>query len=112
MSILIYGTPEIVLFAGYGHEHLVDEPVIAEQTLAASECPLIAGSELEAPPTYGVVGDDDTALGEEILDVPKAQAESMVGPDCLADDVWRKSVTAVSGFSGVHQLRMPRARLP
>jgi hypothetical protein len=40
--------------------------------------------------------DDDAALGEKILDISKAQAETMVHPDGIADDFWRKTMTVIA----------------
>ena len=50
------------------------------------------GAELDAPEADGFVSDRNTPLGQEILDIPVAEIESVVEPDCVTDDVRRKSV--------------------
>jgi len=42
-------------------------------------------------PAYG-----DASLGQQILDITMAQIESVVEPDCIADDIWWESVPFVS----------------
>jgi hypothetical protein len=48
------------------------------------------GSECLALASYRFMGDDNTALGEEQLDIPQAEAEDVVQPDGMADDLDRK----------------------
>jgi len=57
------------------HEDLVGVPFVTEATLGAPEDAFVARTEHQAPAADGLVGDDDPAFGEEILDVPIAQAE-------------------------------------
>ena len=39
--------------------------------------------------------DDDAAFGEEILDIPEADAEPMVEPDGVSDDLARVAIASV-----------------
>jgi len=48
-----------------------------------------------APEPNGLVADHDAALGEEILDIPKAECESVAKPYGIADDFRRVAVTAI-----------------
>ena len=55
-------------------------------------------SKLDAPKADGLVADRYPTLGEEIFDIAMTQVESVVEPDSVGNDSWRKSVTLV----GIH----------
>src|SRR5436305_3114705 len=42
-------------------------------------------------------------LGEKILDISEAQAEAMVSPDCIADDLGSKTIAAVTRPIALHR---------
>lgn len=46
-------------------------------------------SELRAPSANGLVCNDNSSFGEQILDIPEAQPEIVVEPDCVTDDFAR-----------------------
>ena len=52
-------------------------------------------SELQHPAPDSLVGDVETAISKEILDISIAEREAQVEPDGMLDDNRRKSVTAV-----------------
>ena len=62
---------------------------------AASQAVGEAGRELLTPASHGLVGDDDATLGQDQLDIPQAEAEDMVEPDGVADDLGRKPMTVI-----------------
>jgi len=96
VTILINGTPEIVTPTLDGDEHLVQVPRIAEATLSALQRTRVLRAELEAPKPDRFVGNCDAALREEILNISKAQTETVVQPDGVVDDFGRKSISAVA----------------
>ena len=67
----------------------------------------VLGTELPAPSANGLVGDPDSTLSQEILDVSGAQAESVLEPNDMADYLGRESVAAVAGCDGVHGPTLP-----
>ena len=58
----------------------------------------IQSSKLDTPEPDGFVTDNDATLSQEIFDIAVAPVESVVPPDCIADDIGRESVT----FVGIH----------
>ena len=48
--------------------------------------------EFEKPPTDQLIANRQSALSQEILDIPVAQGEPEVKSDSVLDDIWRKSV--------------------
>jgi hypothetical protein len=73
IPILVDGSPEIVTLAPDVHEQLVQMPDVSSSTLPTSEVASVVESELLTPLPNGLVGDDDSAFREEVLDVSKAQ---------------------------------------
>jgi hypothetical protein len=77
-------------------EYLVDVPDISKLTFQALEAPAVFWSELQAPASHRLIGDDNPSLREQILDIAKTQSEPLVQPDRVADDFWWESVSMVS----------------
>ncbi len=102
VAILIDGTPEILPLSLDGDEDLVQVPCVSQATLVALQSTSVFRHELDAPKSDGFIGNRDSAVREQVLNVSKAHAESMVEPDCVADDFGRKSISAVARRLAVH----------
>ena len=111
VTILIHGAPEILALTVDRHEHFVLEPGVSESTVSSLQPPSVVGAELSAPLPNGFVRHDDAAFGKEILDIPEAQAVSVVEPDGVADDVRRKAMPQVAGSTSVHPGIVSRGEL-
>ena len=96
-TILIDGTPEIVLHALDQDEDFMRVPLIpwpwppTPQAVGETCC------ELLAPAPDGLVGDDGASLSQEQLNIPQAETEHVVEPDGVADDLGGKPVAIGSG---------------
>ena len=55
------------------------------------------------------VGRSDTALGEQIFHISKAEREAMIQPDGVANDVGRKSVAVIAQCGTAHRSTVPPA---
>ena len=78
VAVLIHGTPEILSLAVDSNENFVQVPTIAEAALPLLQFSSILRAELLTPQTNRFIGDNDATLGEKILDIAEAQAETMV----------------------------------
>ena len=116
VTVLIHCPPEIVLLATDSNKDFVQVPAIAETALTALQRSDIAGTELPTPDSNRFIRDDDSAFGEKILDISKAQAETMINPDGVADDFWREPMPVIArpavlhwnkSFSFLSKLTMP-----
>ena len=107
IALLIDCPPEIVPAPADGHEHFVQVPCVAQPPLMWLERPGAIWPKLETPQAYGLVGDRGAPLGQEILNVPEAQTETVVEPDGMADDFRRESVSVVAGRPPVHRPTLP-----
>ena len=81
----------------YLEQHLVQMPLVARLRSASAQVGRVARPECVAPVPDGLVADDDPALGEEFLDVPKAERKAEVEPDGVGDHLGRESVATVWG---------------
>src|ERR1700674_4229834 len=76
--------------------HLVQVPNIAKAALTPLQFSGIVRTELPTPDSNRFIRDDDSPFGEKILDIPEAQAETMVNPDGITDDFWRETMTVIA----------------
>ena len=102
VTVLIDGAPEILPLTVDAHENFVQEPRIAEPALLSSERSRVLGTELSAPAADRLVGDCNASFHEQILDIPKAEAEPVIDPDCMTDDFTRISVSVIRRSSALH----------
>ena len=109
VAILIHRTPEILPMSLDGDEDLVQVPCVTETTLSTLQSASIFRSELYAPKSGRFVRDRDAALSEQVFDVSKAHAESVVEPDGVADDFGWESISVVARRVGSHRLSLPGA---
>ena len=78
ITVLVYGAIEIMLFAANANEHLVHMPGISVPTVFPMQSSCISRTEFSTPSTGRLIGHRDAAFSEEILDIPKAERESVV----------------------------------
>jgi hypothetical protein len=91
-AVLIDGAPEIMLFTVDPNEDLVHVPFVAGPGSAPTKIVPETSAKLQTPPPDTLVGDKDVALRQEQLDISKAQAEYVLGPDRVADQLGRKTM--------------------
>ncbi len=90
ITVLVDGAPEIVLLTPNVHEEFIQVPRIAQPTSATLERTSVLGAELQTPQSDGLVSDDDPPRCQEIFDISEAQAEAVVEPNGMADDLRRE----------------------
>jgi hypothetical protein len=94
-AILIHGTPKIVLHALDPDEYLVHVPFVSRPRSAASQASCEGLAKLPAPLTNRLVGDNNATFSEKQLNIPQAEAEHVIQPDCVADDLGGKAMAVV-----------------
>jgi hypothetical protein len=70
-------------------------PLITRARPVATKIVRNGRAKLQIPSTNALIRDDDATLGQLQLDIAKAQAEHVIEPHRLADEVRRKAVTMV-----------------
>jgi hypothetical protein len=110
VSVLIYCSPQIVLAATNPNEDFVQVPYVASPSLFASCVGGVCSAEFLTPRPDRFLGNFDTALGQEIFDVTKAQREAVVEPYGVGNDFSRISMAGVLAFRLRHQATMPDTR--
>ena len=97
LPVLIYRTPEIILFALYLDLHLVEIPFSSWLETTPTELIGIGLSKLEAPFPNRFVGNADTTIGHLLLDIPEAQRKGVMQPDAVADEPAGETVPHITG---------------
>ena len=77
-------------------------PLVSRPWSAASQSARESLAELLAPLTNRLIGDDDATFSQQQLNIPQAEAEHVIQPDCVADDLGRKAVAVVWVGWGLH----------
>ena len=93
--MLINGSPEIVQFASDANEHFIQKPFVSGLRPPPLQGLGIGAPEAQAPFTDRLVADHDSSRGQDQFDFPQAQAEAVIQPDGLIDDLGRKAEAAV-----------------
>ena len=60
------------------------------------------------PSADRLIGDDDPALSEQVLDIPEAEREAQIQPDGVLDDRRREPIAAVA--ERLHRQTLPALR--
>jgi hypothetical protein len=106
-SVLIDGPPQIMDHAPDPHEDLVEMPSVTGPWPPVPHAVRETLAELPAPPPYGLIGDDDATFRENQFDVTEAEAEYVIQPDGMADDLGWKAVAIVRVGRSFHAITLP-----
>jgi len=79
------------------NEDLIEGPFVARARTTMAQGIGVLLAERAAPLPDGLVGDDDAALGEQLLHVPVAEREAEGQPDGVANDLRREPMPRVAG---------------
>jgi hypothetical protein len=93
--VLVDGAPEIMQRATNAQEDLVEVPGVARPRPSPPQPGCEVLPELQAPPPNALVRDRDASLGQNQLDITQAQAEDMVQPNGMVDDLGLEAVPRV-----------------
>ena len=107
VPVLIDGTSEIVSLPLDGHEGFVQVPPVAQTTLSSLQYVSVFGADLPAPLANGLVSDGDSALGEKVFDVSKAQTEAVIEPNSVTDNFCGKAMASIAERAAVHSPSLP-----
>lgn len=94
-SILIDGAPEIVLHTPDPDKDLVHKPFVPWLWPATAQAVGESRAEFLTPAAHGFVGDEDAALSQDQFHIAQAEAEHMVQPDGMTDDLGGEPMTIV-----------------
>jgi hypothetical protein len=83
-------------------EHLIEIPLVIGPRTAAAQVAGEVLAEFPASAPNGLIGDENAPLGQQELNVPKAEVDHVIRPDSLADDLGRKVTPIVRAGRGLH----------
>jgi hypothetical protein len=99
-------------------EHLIKVPLVTGPWTAAAQSAREGLAELLAPAPDGLVGDDNATLSQKQFDISQAEAEHVIQPDSVADDLggkamatvwvgWRLHAASFAGLQPACQTQLP-----
>ncbi len=77
------------------YEYFIHAEGASEALMFSFQSPGIFCAELDAPEPNALIADGDSSLGEQVFNITMTEIESVVQPDCLADDFGGESMTLV-----------------
>ena len=101
-AVLIHGAPKIMLHALDPNEHLVQMPLVTGPWTTAAQAGGKGLTELLAPAPNCLIGHNNATLGQQKLNISKAEAEHVIQPDSMADDLGGKAMAVVWVGRGLH----------
>jgi hypothetical protein len=117
-AVLIHRTPKVMLHALDPDEHLIKVPLVTGPRTAAAQSAREGLAELLAPAPDGLVRDDNATLSQKQFDISQAEAEHVIQPDSVADDLggkamaivwvgWRLHAASFAGLQPIYQTQLP-----
>jgi hypothetical protein len=94
-AVLVHGAPEIVLHSLDPDEHLIHVPLVPRSWPAAAQAICECLAKLLAPPTNRLIRDDNATFSQKQLNITQTEAEHVVQPHSMADDLGGKAVAVV-----------------
>ena len=104
--ILVDGAPEVVLNTLDPDEHLIQVPFIAWLRPPAAHAIGERRGKFLAPAPDRLVGDNDAALSQNQLNIPQTEAEDVVQPDGVADNLSGEAISIVRISWRLHAARL------
>ena len=95
IAVLIHGSPQVVALTLDRDEEFIQVPGVAQTTLPSFQGSSVSRAEFATPLPNRLVGDNDTALSQQILDVAEAEGEPVIQPHGVADNQGWKAVAVV-----------------
>jgi hypothetical protein len=90
LSVLINGSPQVLLPAMNLHEHFVDEKCISKSLMPTLQALDILGPKLVTPQANGLIAHFNTSFRQQIFDIPATKIKSEIQPNgVLYDFRWK-----------------------
>ena len=109
VAVRVHRAPHVLLATIEDDEHLIEIPRVAETSAPPPEPSCIRGPERPRPPSDRLIGDRDTPLGQEVLNISQTETEAKVEPDRVSDDLGWKSITVIARGGTDHATTLLRA---
>jgi len=87
-------------------EHLIKVPLVTGPRAASTQAVGEGVAEFLAPAPHRLIGDDNAPFSQKELNISQAEAEHVVHPDSVADNLGRKAVAIVRVGWGLHPVSL------
>jgi hypothetical protein len=100
IAVLVNSPPQPVLLACDRDHDLVQMPDVAAAWRLAFEAAGVIQTKLQRPAADRLIGHDNAALEQHLLDQPQAQWEPEIEPDSVSDDLrWERVALVADGLA-------------
>jgi hypothetical protein len=108
LAMLIHGPPQIMSLPLHRQKDRIQMPLVPRSRALAAELLSIGLPEFPAPIPHRFIGQDDATFRHELFDIPIAEAEAVIAPYAVADDLYREpmALIQVDRRSCVHAVSM------
>ena len=89
-------------------ENFIHVPLVPWPWSAASQAVGETRAEFLAPASHRLIGDDDATLSQYQRNIPQAEAEHVVQPDRVTDDLGGEPMAEVGGGLRLHAASLAR----
>ena len=94
-AALIHGTPQVMLNALDPDEHLIEVPLVSRPRPTASQTMGKALAKFPTPAPHRLIGHNDAPFSQEQFHVAQTEAEHVIQPHSVADDLRGKAVAVM-----------------
>jgi hypothetical protein len=105
-TILVDSTPEVVLNTLDPDENLIHVPFIAWPRPPVAHAISERRGKFPAPAPDRLIGDNDAALSQNHLNIPQTEAEDVVQPDGVADNLSGEAMSIVRIRRRLHAVKL------
>jgi hypothetical protein len=107
IAVLIHCAPQVSsLTSNCGDVNFIQIPCVAKSSSTFLDRSSIGWTEFVAPAADWFVGNNNSTFRQKILNIAKAETESVIKPDRMADDFGRKTISSVLGFCLIHAISL------
>src|SRR5437763_12901235 len=101
VAVLIHRSPQVMLLTSNRENHLIHIPLVATTRAATAQFIGRGLTKCEAPLSHRFISDDDTALGQNFLNITETEREAEIQPHSVTDNLGWETKPFVVGGSGV-----------
>ncbi len=95
ITVLINSSPQVDLPSVDLQEQLIHVPDVAQSALLLSDRAGVSWPHFQTPQADCLIGDNDSSLGQQILDVSKAKCEAVLEPHRMIDDFGSETMASI-----------------
>ena len=102
ITVLVNGSPQVMQLTTNRDKHFIKKPSVAQLASPLLQFAGVVWTKSIAPSSNRFIGNLDSTLCQKVFDISETEAEPMVQPNGVTDDLRRKSMTVIQWFGIFH----------